>query len=280
MGYEYARSILAAVITGVMACDSGAASVVGPPPGVQIVYRTNFASGTLDETQNGFAFTGARAVSIVKDISLPGSEYSARFDVDSDAQLDFGGLNLTEVYIQWKVWYPDGKDPRLGPKFQPTGTRNDKLIRLWGTSAADYEVSGVGNSNKVGASTWGTSVGIEYRWGDGRSEQWDIGRCGGGNVGCLDSFPLITDAIRGRWVKIGFHAKMASSANNDGVAEIYVDGKLLTTGSRALSNFPFGPRARRVFTNGYLYGALGNAPQPGARLYVGEFTVSTGGFPD
>lgn len=253
-----------------------------PPTSSEVVFADGFESGDFRFRQNGVFWSAPQSVGVTSAIAHTG-RYSAVFDQsDGWSELRFDGLpRMPEVYMQFWLYMPSGDErPSLGPRISPLGTMNDKFFRLWGNSDDDYSLDGTGNGNKVGASTYGDGGGvngtlaIEYTYSQNANSQWGMGR---GNPP-TQAVSFINDANRGRWIKIGIHAKHATAANNDGVVEIFLDGKLLT-GYRDLQNYPFGAQARHTFTTGYILGWLNNGGRPGQKVYVDDVTFSAFGFP-
>lgn len=265
----------------VVASPTFSISVAG---GVVTLFSDGFETNNFLHTENGISWIDATNCSVTTAVAKTGT-HSALFDQASGlAELRWGGVaSLGEIYIQYQLWMPDGTGG-LGPKYSPTGTLNDKFIRVWGNNDADYE-PGTGNADKVGMSTYGDGGGVNgviaiencLSPDTNPANQWSMGRALTTTT-VTETKSFINDANRGRWVKIGIHVKAATSANTDGVFQMYVDDVLLT-GYTTLQNYPFGVSARHLFTNGYLFGAQNNTPVASSKVYVDDFTISTGGFP-
>jgi hypothetical protein len=206
---------------------------------------------------------------------------AARFregDSHSWSELTFAGLaRPTEVYLQYYLYLPSGNEvPSVGPKAKIIGTANDKFFRLWG------EPDGINYGNRVGASTWGDGSVVdgflspEYQRslpGEGHQENMDEVGHGAYRV------QFFKDANRGRWLQIRIRVKEATSANNDGVMQIWVDGSFivnLTTLDNgdiyALGQSPAG------YTQGYILGWANNRFPAGQYVYLDDFVITTGGF--
>ena len=89
--------------------------------------------------------------------------------------------------------------------------------------------------------------------------------------------PLITPALLGQWVRIRIHFKTATAANNDGVAQFWINDSLVLD-VPDLANYPYPSGAGNTYTDGYLLGAANSGFQAGQKMFIGYFRVSTGGF--
>jgi hypothetical protein len=254
-------------------------SIPGTPPGVTILFHDSFETGTLGFIQNGISWIGNAWVDVSGAIAHSGSR-AARFrqgESLSWSELRFGGLpNLTEAFIQFYLYYPSGQEsPYVGPRVVVRGTNNDKFFRLWGTADSMYSSD---PGNKVGASIWGDgtgvdgTLGIEYEYSPPSPPQWGMGQ----GPDPLPQAPFVNDSRRGRWIQVRIRCKAATSANNDGVIQIWADGQLLLSAT-TLQNYPYG--GPNTYTNGYLLGYANNGFAPGQYTYIDDVTISVGGFP-
>jgi uncharacterized protein YjdB len=295
-----------AAITGSSGGKSGTAAVtavVPPPPpppvtgggGVTEVFRDDFESGGFSHAQNGVWWSSVVWLDVATSIAHGGT-HAARFKEGAStnwSELRFDGLaNLPEVYLQYYLYLPSGNEsPSVGPKAKILGTWNDKFFRLWGGGAEGYNFGntyvdshGVAQpyGNKVGASTWGDGsgtdgdLGAEYMYSAaGATNQWNMGQ----GPGSITYFKLIADANRGRWLQVRIHVKEATTANNDGVIQIWIDGALVID-RRALvnGNIYGGANPPVGYTTGYLLGAATNNWPAGQYVYLDDFVITTGGF--
>jgi hypothetical protein len=244
------------------------------------VFRDDFESGDFSHRQNGVHW-GVESVDVTVNISHSGTK-SARF-LEGDhrpwSELRFAGLaNPTEVYLQYYLYLPSGSEsPSVGPKAKIIGPGNDKFFRLWGGSYSERSYT-----NQVGASTWGDGSGVDGTLGGeylrslpGEGNQMNLDQIRDGT----QKVPFFKDANRGRWLQIRIRVKEATSANNDGVLQIWVDGSLVINWTD-LDNgdiYSTGPNVHG-FTEGYILGWANNSWPVGQVVYLDDFVITTGGF--
>jgi hypothetical protein len=213
-------------------------------------------------------------------------------DAGTRSELMFYGLpNLSELYLSFRMYQPDGTEGTLGPRViqrsltgSTTGV-NAKFLRLRGPVIAPE----VYNRVNIGASTWTNTGGGSNTIGQlGTEFQRNYGGFVYGTGEGGDSYELNNrrvdliggDAYVGRWVLVQFQCRVASAANNDGLIRILIDG----VEQYSRSNLPFyAPLdgAGNYFTNGYIMGDCGgnNAPYPeGQFIYLDDIRFSVGGF--
>ena len=259
-------------------------TVVAPPPPVvpgvpaAQVFTDGFESGDFSQRQNGVSWVGTSWMDVTTTVARTGSR-SARFrqgDSREWSELRFGGLpRLPEVFLQFYLYMPSGAEqPSLGPRVRVLGSRNDKFFRLWGTDDAMYAAA---PGNKVGASLWGNgtdgSVGQEYEYTPDTGPQWGMGE----GLNPVPRVPFVTDANRGRWVRIRIHCKVSGPDNRSGVIQMWADNTLLITSTR-LQTYPPGG-SPNSYTHGYLLGWANNGFQPGQYMYVDDVSITATAFP-
>lgn len=250
----------------------------GPDPASSIVFQDGFESGAFNASQLGVSWTSTPWMDITTNISRTGTR-AARFrqgDSGRWAELRFGGLDkLGEVFIQYYLYMPSGSEqPSVGPSVSvkvpgDEGT-NNKFFRLWGD---DYN-----GPMKVGASTFSngdgtSSLGAEYRYNTGTA-LWTMGQ---GSEPVPPKFPFIVNTNKGKWLRIRIHTRVPTSANNDGVVQIWVDDSLAVDRT-SLHNYPTNG-VSNYFTDGYILGYANTGYQPGQYMYLDDLTISTGAFP-
>jgi hypothetical protein len=154
------------------------------------------------------------------------------------------GKKMSEIYLQWYQYYPSGREePFVGPRFHhrdDTGPDNNKYLRLWDEDYGQYRV-------KLGFSTMPI--------GNGDSKlitEFGTNRKGVGPRRSHFDPRAISDARRGRWLKIQVHVRLATAANNDGVIEMWVDG-VKTISNQRLPIYPSGG-VGNYLRHGYLMG--------------------------
>jgi hypothetical protein len=148
----------------------------------------------------------------------------------------------------------------------------------------------LGYNNKVGGSTRGDSG---HQDGQAYAEfcfsnpapgnpQYPMGEVlgDGGSTffsGTQTHVDLITDAYRGRLFVDRMRVKQASTANNDGVIQVWIDG-VQKLDFQGLSNGDIYSLTAPGYTTGYLRGAANNGWPAGQYEYLKYFRISTGGF--
>lgn len=187
------------------------------------------------------------------------------------------GSEYTNLYFRYYVYLPSGSDGTdLGPEYLHRDTAssdNNKFFRLWDVNYNAYYIKG-GCSTQVVAST-PEDPKIILEWG--KDKTGSAPNNGGPSVGPSGAeWSKITDSWRGRWIKVEIHAATASSANNDGVLELRLDGV-----SRAsTTTIPWYPvnGTNNYFRNGYLFGWANSGFTTNTNTFISEFMISTGSW--
>jgi hypothetical protein len=252
------------------------------------IFSDGFESGNSSHTQSNAHWYGSTRTDVTNAISHSG-KYSLRFtypgnpdpakDSWAEQRFDLGAF-YPEVYIQFYIYYPDGREG-VGPQYirrkNATGALNDKFLRLFGaadrTGAKEYiTVAG-------GASTWsnsnldGARIGLENSCTYNGAKVDGMGKNGNGD------FPFIADSSaspndnRGRWIKIKYHRKVASPANNDGVEQLWIDD-VLTESVTNLCGYP-GDGYTNAWSSGYLLGWSNTGFDKDTYIYIDDVVFST-----
>ena len=167
--------------------------------------------------------------------------WSARFtfhgsldpNADASVELRFDlPDNLSEIWTEWYMWYPDGSEAIDGGAatgapyaHRQVSPHNNKFFRIWGD---DY-----GDCAKMGASTWSVD-GTADQWGgehwywDGESN-WPMGQ------GFLPTAGFIDATRVGRWLRIRQHYKLGTGAN-DRAVEMWLDDTQLISATNVVNN--------------------------------------------
>jgi hypothetical protein len=174
------------------------------------------------------------------------------------------GKKLSEIYLQWYQYFPSGYDAHpVGGRYahrNDTGPDNNKLLRLWDDDYARYRV-------KLGFSTLPTSGGDSQI-----ITEYGTNRKGVGPRGAKSDRYGITNARRGRWLRIQVHVRLASIANNDGVIEMWIDG-VKTISNTALPLFPAGGIGNYL-RNGYLMGWANSGFDVDSVTFIDDVVIS------
>lgn len=266
-----------ATVTVAAPPSDGGTSTPPPAPGVSVLFRDDFESGAFNTKQNGIGWTSIAWADVSAGFGVGGGRSARLRQGDSEGwtELRFGGLaNLSEVYLQFWLYQPSGTEsPSLGTKVAVPGTRNDKFFRLWG---GDY--SGA-NDIKYGASTWGGSLGVEYKRSVSDGTMWPMGEGGDPTAPDVISYhPLIGNPLYlGKWTKVQIRAKAASPGQANGAIQIWLNGSLVLSRTNLLAYA--GTGGVNSFQSGYLLGWANNGFPAGQYMYLDNFSISTGGFP-
>ncbi len=241
------------------------------------LFHDDFESGSdlFNPLPTGYGWNGAWSdvgdgVDVSTDIARSGTR-SVRFtfggsaDITDDARAELRyvlGQNMNDVYIQWYQYFPNGTEG-LGPKWshRSASPSNNKFIRLWADVYSAFTI-------KVGASLWPTSGGDSSLLPDYGTSQTS----GIGPYGLSGDTQGVTDARRGRWVQFVYHAKTATSANNDGVIQLWVDGTL-TIDHASVPLYPQGGIGN-YFRNGYLMGWSNSGFAQTTHTYIDDVTIA------
>jgi hypothetical protein len=176
------------------------------------------------------------------------------------------GKRLTELYIQWYQYWPDGKEkPSLGPKFQhrrDTGPNNNKFLRLWDEDYNRYNV-------KLGFSTLPKNAGDSELIAEYGTNRLGVGR------GSVPGRELVTEANRGRWVRVQVHVKLATAAADNGILEIWIDGRQILSTSN-LKLYP-GSVGDNFIRHGYLLGWANSGFNKASSTFIDDVVIA--GFP-
>ncbi len=261
-------------ITSTRAVAVIALALSAAPARGTILFQDGFENGTLTTKQNGYGWNGANAgsgdgVSVSTDIARSGTR-SVKFTfgggpagADAWSELRYIlGNNMTDVYIQWYQYFPDGTEG-LGPRWthRSDGVSNNKLFKLWADNYTGYTVmTGIGSYPLSGGnSNFFTDYGTNQTGGNGNFGK-DVDSVG------------LTDALRGKWVKFLYHVKTASSANNDGVLQLWVDDELRVNNTD-MNLYPLNGLGN-YFRNGYFMGWANSGFDETSNTYVDDVTIA------
>lgn len=236
------------------------------------LFYDNFESGNFSYKENGFGWNGTSSgtgdnISVATDIAHSGTR-SAKFTYgggaagnDAWSELRYIlGKNMNDVYIQWYQYFPNGSDG-LGPKWvhRSESPSNNKFMRLWSDDYSNFTV-------KTGLSFWAVGGGDSQIGPDGGSNQTGLQL-----LAPKDSAGM-NDSRRGRWVKFQYHAKTATSANNDGVIQLWVDD-VLTINNTSAALYPSNGTGN-YFRNGYIMGWSNSGFDQTSSTYIDDVTIS------
>jgi len=253
---------------------SGTAVVTVTDGSVTIYFQDNFESGDLSKPGWGSSNGMSDSIPVVSpDIARNGT-FSLKFTFIGNASGDawseqrFGfGEQLTEVYLQWYQYFPNGTEG-LGAKYKHrfvTGPDNNKFLRLWDASYRDYKV-------KLGWSLDSTgNPEVEAMITEYGVNGSNFGKHGNGWRTPTD------ESLLGRWVRFQVHVKLATVANNDGVMEMWVDGVKVIENT----TFPIYPSGGigNYLANGYFMGWSNSGFDETTFTYIDDFVISDSFIP-
>jgi hypothetical protein len=162
---------------------------------------------------------------------------------------------------------------------QRSSPSNNKFLRLWSGNTSDGN-DGYSQFNvKVGASSdvGGVATGDEQIYAEYGENMLGVGPFGTTGSQPSSSFAdFLTDSYRGRWIDIRVHVKAATSANNNGVIQIWRDGAQVVNATN-LPTYPSGGTGN-YYNYGYLLGWANSGFAQATSVYIDDVTISTNGF--
>jgi hypothetical protein len=191
---------------------------------------------------------------------------SATLTDDSWSELRFklGTPNLTELWITYWIYYPNGQEsPYRGPRFvhrgSSSGATNNKFFRLFNTYSSGYL--------ELGLDTWADGGGDGSLVGEAKTTSIPSGQ-----ILWDTRVAAETDPNRGRWIKMEIHAKAASAPGaSDGILEAYRDGTKIVS-QQNLSVYP--TMGDNFFREGYLLGWANSGFDVTTYAYISDVTFS------
>lgn len=225
------------------------------------VMEDGFETGDLTASQNGFRWHGSTRTSISSSVARSGRN-SLQFTYPagiafSEQRFALGG-NYRDIWVSYDLLIPSNY-------YHGEGGNNKGFLYLW---SGDY---GSPTGPGLGPNFWpmgdGSSKASIYNWGPGMDVHHGSGTCINGVIKLSD---------RGKWIKIIAHYKYASSANNDGIVQIW---KIYSDGTQEvacnLTNGPWYVAGAPGFDTGYLLGWANAAFSTDTYFYIDNFEVAT-----
>lgn len=237
-----------------------------------VLFQDDLESGNLDKRSNGFGWSGSRgmkgeAPNVSSDISHSGNK-SLKFtflgkpsgeDSWSEQLFDFG-KNLSEVYINFYVYYPDGTEG-LGAKYvhrDDAGPDNNKFFRIWDEHYTQFNIKAGFSTLPSGSSSYifpekGTNGG------------------GTGNFSMPYNNIKIDNSRLGRWMEVRMHIKTDDGSRN-GILELYLDGQPAIE----VRNVNLHPKdaSKNYFKHAYFFGWSGSGFSKTTHVYMDDLIVS------
>jgi hypothetical protein len=261
-------------------------SGTGTVPSLGTTYFSDgFETGDFSHTDSGYYWgarqAGSETPTISSAISYAGT-YSMKFvfeggndadDALSETRFVFGA-NLSEVYLTWYQYFPDGTEGLGSAAWthrDSGGANNNKYLRLWAGTDDDYSNT---NAAQCGFSTeyWSSFPGTdrlirEYRRTSdgvmaphaslGEDDDYQINR-----------FVPLHCAL-GAWSKVQVQAKTDDGGVN-GILRVWVNDVL----AQECLNLPMYASGKNYWTRGYLMGWANSGFASTTHTYIDDFTIS------
>lgn len=225
-------------------------------------FTDTFSSGNLSHVENGIRWGASANVSCITTRGNPAPSLKFAFNnTTSTAEQRFDlGATYTEWTATYDLYIPDGTEGDGGVAYThgSLNPANNKFFRIWrgvgtdGNNGYDTAYFKLGASFERGTTVSGmvqSNLQLEYGWNG------TVGPAGSNGTGTLAATAnnFVTPADRGKWMAIKIYCKCATSANNDGVIQVWKNGVLVAS-STNLPCFPSTGAANNGFNYGYHLG--------------------------
>lgn len=265
---------ISATVRGVASTSGNPVVIAGgtpptPPPEGDPDYETGFEAATFAELNaNGFVWGGSTRATISTERAFAGTRsvrmayQAAAAGSDSRTQQNFNlGQNVTEVWFEWQMYLNANYTTRAGES-----PSNNKWFRLWGD---DYNAG-----NKVGASTDysaifddNTRLRFEYTF-----RTYADGLIGFGPSGSQSPATSFGGAMKSAWTRVRLHLKMVTTAQNDGVMELWFGSTKVIDFQNVNAKYD---TIRPYWNQGYILGAANSGFTSETLVFVDDFKFYT-----
>lgn len=236
----------------------------GPGPTVEPFFEDDFEGYAVGASVSSggnarFTWVGSRETE-VSDLMARSGTRSLRFrydDVPEDSHVwaeqrfSILGDPLTEVWVEYYLYYPDGTEgigsAPMNHWDNPNASDNNKFFRLWGGGHSAYG----GNNSKVGMSTRPRNDGPE---GHIFFEYTAHGRSGTGpfDIGTNPNEWRWEDDL-GRWIQVRMYYKhVGAPGANDAHFTLWKDGQVWIDAPNVNQDYE---SAHPFWDSGYIFGA-------------------------
>jgi hypothetical protein len=173
------------------------------------------------------------------------------------------GSTYPEIWQRYYIYYPTGSEnPSVGPRVAST-TGNSKFSRLYSLPENQYP--------RRGASTYTTAPSGDKTLGPQAGIFPTTGTVS--EIGSRIT-PWLSDANRGRWIKVEFRDKGSTSAGApNGIQTIWIDDVQVSN----VTNIDDYEASGRGFDGGYLQGADNYMTNAGTYAYITDVAFSSTG---
>ena len=259
------------------------------------IYSTSFESGSISNVkvlQNGFSWGEGTYTSVSSERSKSGN-YSLKFRFKATPELDgdswseqrfnLGGY-YPDIWIKYDLFIPGNYVHRTVKPKSTAQTNNKGHIALWAGKYSNPGAEGPALLTQLWSAHWSDTA-ISQAVTTAISSINDV-RVLNNNYNDPGeengrSSKAIVESDRGHWMTIVIHAKYATTANNDGVFEIWkTDWKGNTIKLIDIQDGPwYGTQPNgnpaRGFEKGYLLGWANSGFEEETILYLDNITFST-----
>ena len=262
--------------------EGSAAPALRPAPGV--IFSDDFERG-LSTSRNGPGWEAGEAPNVEVSTDLAhGGKHSLRFRYrgkpdcqDASAELRFSlGRPLREVWLEYYIYYPAGGEGGSARYYHRWEGRacppvnspdNNKFLAMFGPKYQAEPTALI--------QTWTTTLATSVpptRPGDSRiATAYTKAGLKGATPNSANYMNFITNADRGRWLRIRVHMRVADWAQNDGVIQLWKDGALILD-DRSLPWYDTSRQANYL-TQGYLMGWSNSGFSETTYIYVDDFSI-------
>lgn len=245
-------------------------------------FTDNFDSCTLNKTVNAYGFAWTHTGGSLS-AEIPGvtrakprsGTCSLRFTFVGNTNLSddswseqrfMFGKRLSEVWIQWYQYFPNGTEG-LGARWyhrDALGPDNNKLLRLWDDDYMNYNIKAGFSTLPAGGDS---QLNTEYLYhtSDG------VGHAVS-NIGPWTR--IANSSTRGTWVKFKAHARVASSSTaKDGVIQFWMNDVMIANFT-TLPLYSALTGGKNYFRNGYLMGWSNSGFNSTTNTYIDDVIIS------
>lgn len=247
---------------------TAALALAALPSQAGVIFQDSFEGGNLAAKANGFSWGESRDTAVSTEKAKSGS-YALKFtfagvpsgqDSFSEQRFYLGG-NYPDIWVSYDLYVPANYVHRQ----QSDSANNKGFLYMWSGDYNSPSGPGMGpNFWPQNETTGPASYGTQYVWGPGWGKHF------------WSAMPkAIESEDRGKWVTIVAHYKYASSANNDGVAEIWKTRDGVQQKLMSITNGDWYVSGQKGFDQGYLLGWANSGFDQTTIFYIDNVTVST-----
>jgi hypothetical protein len=234
-----------------------------------IFFQDGFESGNMSHTQNGAAWID-HASTTVNTTKPNGGKYSLEFNYPgvpdgqdgwAEQRFTLGG-KYPDIWASYDLFVPTNYYHRIQNTIGYGSNNNKSFIHFW--EGAYSNPAGP----LLGIENWPLSDGSS----SGSVRIFKPNYFDSHNHACAHTINL---SDRGQWIKITMHFKYASSANNDGVAQIWKTYKNgITDLACDISNGKWYVAGAAGFDTGYLLGWANSGFATNTKFYIDNVVFS------